>query len=99
MPGRTASASAGRKRRDSKPTKCESCTVPASPRATLRDNCISDERLYVGLSPGGWKAMDNSIGSCENCGHTFQYRLVHNGFGDSAYAYCDKCSFTVLLSG
>jgi DNA-directed RNA polymerase subunit RPC12/RpoP len=43
--------------------------------------------------------MHNSIGSCEHCGHTFQYRLVHNGFSDSAYAYCDKCSFTVLLSG
>lgn len=43
--------------------------------------------------------MDSSIGTCENCSHTFQYRLIHNGFGDSAYAYCNRCSFTVLLSG
>lgn len=42
--------------------------------------------------------MDNPIGSCDHCGGVFRYRLLHNGFGDSAYAYCDKCSFTVLLS-
>ncbi len=43
--------------------------------------------------------MDTPTGSCEHCGCTFHYRLLHNGFGDSAYAYCDRCSFTVLLSG
>jgi hypothetical protein len=43
--------------------------------------------------------MTNPTGSCEHCGGTFRYRIIHNGFNDSAYAYCNKCSFTVLLSG
>ncbi len=38
-----------------------------------------------------------STGSCEHCKSSFQYRLIHNGFNDSAYAYCDECSFTVPL--
>jgi len=42
--------------------------------------------------------MSNSTGRCEHCGGTFGYRIIHNGFNDSAYAYCDKCSFTVFLS-
>jgi len=36
---------------------------------------------------------------CDHCGGTFQYQITHNGFNDSAYAYCDSCSLTVLLSG
>jgi hypothetical protein len=43
--------------------------------------------------------MDNLTGCCEYCNDTFHYRLIHNGFGDSAFGYCDKCSYTVLLSG
>jgi DNA-directed RNA polymerase subunit RPC12/RpoP len=43
--------------------------------------------------------MDNPAGSCDHCGGGFRYRLIHNGFNDSAYAYCDRCSFTILLSG
>jgi len=42
--------------------------------------------------------MENPTGWCENCGSKFQYRLLHNGFGITAYAYCDKCSFTVVMS-
>src|SRR5206468_3738208 len=45
------------------------------------------------------RRMDNLIGCCEHCGGTFPYQLIHNGFNDSAYAYCDHCSFTVLLNG
>jgi hypothetical protein len=37
-------------------------------------------------------------GSCDSCGGKFQYRLVHNGFGDSAFAYCDACGSSALLS-
>ena len=44
-------------------------------------------------------SMDNPTGRCEHCGGTFHYRLIHNGFGDSAYAYCDTCPYTVLLDG
>jgi hypothetical protein len=43
--------------------------------------------------------MANPTGSCDHCGGTFSYRLIHNGFSESAYAYCNQCSFTVLLSG
>ena len=43
--------------------------------------------------------MDNPTGSCDHCAGTFRYQLIHNGFNDSAYAYCNQCSFTVLLSG
>ena len=41
----------------------------------------------------------NDIGICEHCQSQFQYFLVHNGFNDSAYAYCDKCGKQCLLSG
>ena len=37
-------------------------------------------------------------GTCEQCGHVFVYYLVHNGFNDSAYAYCDACGSTALFS-
>lgn len=43
--------------------------------------------------------MSNPTGQCEHCGRTFRFRIIHNGFNDSAYAYCDECSFTVHLSG
>lgn len=43
--------------------------------------------------------MIHPTGQCEHCGHTFRYQIIHNGFNDSAYAYCNRCSFTVLLSG
>ena len=38
------------------------------------------------------------IGACEHCEKEFGYYLVHNGFNDSAYAYCDRCSYSVHLS-
>jgi hypothetical protein len=39
------------------------------------------------------------IGYCEVCRKQFGYSLIHNGFNDSAYAYCDACGMTALLSG
>ena len=33
-----------------------------------------------------------------HCGARFGYFLVHNGFNDSAFAYCDGCGRTALLS-
>ena len=36
---------------------------------------------------------------CGECGFRFQYDLYHNGFGDSAYGYCDSCGSTVVLNG
>ena len=45
--------------------------------------------------------MDHSDDTawCESCRVGFTYFLVHNGFNDSAYAYCDTCGMTALLSG
>ena len=39
------------------------------------------------------------IGICEACREEFTYRLIHNGFNDSAFAYCDHCGCTAMLSG
>jgi len=40
-----------------------------------------------------------SVGVCEHCHKQFPYWLIHNGFNDSAYAYCDSCEYSVTLSG
>jgi len=63
----------------------------------------------VQLFPGGsapafggyGESMSKSddIGQCYSCNARFSYFLVHNGFNDSAYAYCDTCGMTSLLSG
>jgi hypothetical protein len=39
------------------------------------------------------------VGSCEHCEAKFDYELIHNGFNESTYAYCDSCGTTALLSG
>jgi hypothetical protein len=41
----------------------------------------------------------SSTGLCESCDGKFEYALIHNGFADTAYAYCDECGMTALLSG
>jgi len=40
-----------------------------------------------------------STGTCEHCAKSFPYYLIHNGFNESAYAYCDACGITTLLDG
>jgi uncharacterized paraquat-inducible protein A len=42
---------------------------------------------------------NQETGVCEGCRLAFSYSLIHNGFGDTAYAYCDKCGTTVFVSG
>jgi hypothetical protein len=44
-------------------------------------------------------ARDQSAGVCDICRGGFGYYLIHNGFNDSNYAYCDGCGCTALLSG
>lgn len=41
---------------------------------------------------------ETEAGQCEHCGKTFGYYLIHCGFGDCSYAYCDKCGCTAVLS-
>lgn len=37
-------------------------------------------------------------GRCERCRREFHYQLIHNGFNDFVYAYCDRCGKTALLN-
>ena len=39
-----------------------------------------------------------SLGECEHCAKQFSYYLVHAGFNDSSYAYCNECGLTAHLS-
>jgi hypothetical protein len=40
----------------------------------------------------------DGYGTCSSS-HRFPYILVHNGFSDTAYAYCDACGMTTLVGG
>ncbi len=42
-------------------------------------------------------ARETNFGICETCDRRFAYYPIHNGFNDSAYAYCDTCGGTCLL--
>jgi hypothetical protein len=44
-------------------------------------------------------ARETSYGKCEHCLAAIPYYIIHNGFNDSAYAYCDSCSMVCILSG
>ena len=44
-------------------------------------------------------SLELPSGKCGACGHSFTYRLIHNGFNDSNFAYCTACGVTALLSG
>ncbi len=41
---------------------------------------------------------EQEIGVCDSCHDSFHYYLVHNGFNDSLYLYCDLCGTTAILS-
>jgi hypothetical protein len=43
-------------------------------------------------------SQKNEIGKCDQCSKSFCYYLIHNGFNDSSYAYCDSCGMTALLN-
>ena len=43
-------------------------------------------------------ARELSVGICEHCEKEFGYWLLHSGFGDCVYAYCDSCGTTAVLS-
>jgi hypothetical protein len=44
-------------------------------------------------------AREQNEGVCEHCKKTFGYYLIHNGFNNSSYAYCERCGKTALLDG
>ena len=41
----------------------------------------------------------SEIGKCESCSADFSYDLLHSGFADCAYAYCERCGTTAIISG
>ena len=41
----------------------------------------------------------SDLGTCEKCAGQFRYQIIHNGFSDTAYAYCDRCGCTAIISG
>ena len=54
----------------------------------------ADARRYLDI-----EIVDNmdKQGCCEHCGKAFTFRLIHNGFNESAYAYCADCGTTAIL--
>ncbi len=45
----------------------------------------------------GRETRKQKRGRCPVCAHEFDYYLVHDGFSDTAHAYCDRCGATALL--
>ena len=41
----------------------------------------------------------SDTGICESCSEHFPYNLLHSGFADAAYGYCDRCGTTAIISG
>lgn len=37
-------------------------------------------------------------GDCEHCSRTYRYTLLHAGFGDFSYAYCDTCGMLATFN-
>jgi hypothetical protein len=37
-------------------------------------------------------------GDCEHCHRAFHYTLLHAGFGDYSYAYCDSCGMLATFN-
>jgi len=37
-------------------------------------------------------------GDCEHCFRSFHYTLLHAGFGDCSYAYCDSCGMLATFN-
>jgi hypothetical protein len=53
----------------------------------------------MSMTPDPILPANAATGDCSICGRTFDYNLIHNGFNESAYAYCDTCGMTSILSG
>ena len=63
------------------------------------DNCGELSPQFVASLPRrGAKLAKLDTGECDTCLQAFHYALIHNGFNDSAFAYCDQCGMTVLVS-
>jgi hypothetical protein len=61
----------------------------------LHEAPLAAERQDV--SPTAMNRRDGT-GICGSCDRSFGYALIHTGFNDSAYGYCDRCGTTALFS-
>jgi hypothetical protein len=43
------------------------------------------------------RERNDGSGVCDHCSAPFGYYLIHNGFNDTAYGYCDLCGRTALV--
>lgn len=84
--------------------------LPQVPRRVLALIALIGPPFFLAAIRNAWESFASSRSdragkrsdgkaTCERCGAHFDYFLVHNGFNDSAYAYCDTCGMTALLSG
>lgn len=42
--------------------------------------------------------MKKEIGECQSCKKRFNYYLIHNGFNETTYAYCNRCGMIAFLN-
>lgn len=68
--------------------------IIAHNRLACRDSMLANPNL----SNDNSSVREQHQGTCEHCGNGFAYYLIHAGFSDSSYAYCDTCGETALLS-
>ena len=61
-------------------------------------NNLEDLLTKLLLARGVKMSREDGRGLCSCCGKEFVYYLIHNGFNDSSYAYCDLCGETCLLN-
>jgi hypothetical protein len=67
--------------------------------AELRASPRDTELFHHNRSQRVWQhTILLMTGSCEHCGRDFQFDILHNGFGDTSYAYCGNCGETAILS-
>ena len=52
------------------------------------------------LSKSGYDSRMFTLhkGECEHCSRAYRYMLLHAGFGDFSYAYCDCCGTAAVFS-
>jgi hypothetical protein len=71
------------------------------PRHDFSESYTSSRAVGAGeLQPLDRRMTDrvDGYGTCPS-GHRFPFILVHNGFNDTGYAYCDSCGMTTLVGG
>jgi hypothetical protein len=59
--------------------------------------------IILTLVPASKSGYDGAMfalhkGDCEHCSRTFRYTLLHAGFGDFSYAYCDSCGMLATFN-